>query len=420
MLALDEIRGGNRNYGDRYAGNHSSANAKDFGDLAAPSVRSVIERNLSTNGASGPGGTNADWFTFTLSSPQSLSISAAPVGATYTAGQQSGSCSGSTASINATNAGNLNVELYDGSVALITSAASGGAGATETIGAAVRPAGTYYVRVVDVGPNAGANQTVQLYNLTIRLGTSKAAPLAIAGLNKRIAANTNCFFLGDINSISNETGGALASSAYEWDLDGDGTFEIAGNARPQRQYVSNGVYPVSMRLTEPSGPSAVDTITVTVFGATTTVSAVSPMSGDQGAVVPVTITGTNLKNVNTSASVTVSGAGVTVTGTPAPNALGTSLAGLSFVIAPGATAGPRNVTVSNSDGTGVGTGVFVVNEQVVVTPCPADLDGDGTVGPTDLAALLGAWGAGGPPDFDGGGVSPSDLATLLGAWGACP
>lgn len=55
-------------------------------------------------------------------------------------------------------------------------------------------------------------------------------------------------------------------------------------------------------------------------------------------------------------------------------------------------------------------------------PCVGDLDADGSVGGSDLATLLGAWGsAGGPADLDGdGSVGGSDLATLLGAWGICP
>jgi predicted dienelactone hydrolase len=48
---------------------------------------------------------------------------------------------------------------------------------------------------------------------------------------------------------------------------------------------------------------------------------------------------------------------------------------------------------------------------------PADLDGDGVVGASDLAILLGAWGGKGPADLDGDGiVGASDLAILLGAW----
>ena len=54
--------------------------------------------------------------------------------------------------------------------------------------------------------------------------------------------------------------------------------------------------------------------------------------------------------------------------------------------------------------------------------CPADLDGDGAVGPADLAELLGAWGPceACPADLDGDGlVGAPDLAELLGTWGPC-
>jgi dienelactone hydrolase len=50
---------------------------------------------------------------------------------------------------------------------------------------------------------------------------------------------------------------------------------------------------------------------------------------------------------------------------------------------------------------------------------PTDLDGDGSVGATDLAALLNAWGAcaGCAADLDAdGSVGAADLAVLLGSW----
>ena len=56
-------------------------------------------------------------------------------------------------------------------------------------------------------------------------------------------------------------------------------------------------------------------------------------------------------------------------------------------------------------------------------PDPADLDGNGSVGPSDLAILLGAWGSCPPKgsctaDLDGdGSVGPGDLTALLAAWG---
>jgi hypothetical protein len=56
-----------------------------------------------------------------------------------------------------------------------------------------------------------------------------------------------------------------------------------------------------------------------------------------------------------------------------------------------------------------------------VDACYGDLDGDGVVGPADLAALIGAWGAdGGLADLDvDGNVGPADLAALIGVWGPC-
>ena len=55
--------------------------------------------------------------------------------------------------------------------------------------------------------------------------------------------------------------------------------------------------------------------------------------------------------------------------------------------------------------------------------CPWDLDANGTVGASDLLALLARWGPckGCPADFDGNGnVGASDLLALLANWGPCP
>gem|GEM_PF-3200238 len=54
--------------------------------------------------------------------------------------------------------------------------------------------------------------------------------------------------------------------------------------------------------------------------------------------------------------------------------------------------------------------------------CPADFDGDGNVGGSDLAVLLGSWGAcvGCAADFNGDGVvDGAELGVLLGSWGPC-
>jgi len=56
----------------------------------------------------------------------------------------------------------------------------------------------------------------------------------------------------------------------------------------------------------------------------------------------------------------------------------------------------------------------------VSSPCPWDLDGSGSVGTSDLLALLAQWGTDGPADFDeSGSVGTSDLLALLANWGPC-
>ncbi|MGA1466524.1 MAG: PA14 domain-containing protein [Phycisphaerales bacterium] len=58
-------------------------------------------------------------------------------------------------------------------------------------------------------------------------------------------------------------------------------------------------------------------------------------------------------------------------------------------------------------------------------PCPADLDGNGSVGAGDLAIVLASWSIGGScgtclGDLDGDGVvNAGDLAAVLAAWGPC-
>ena len=53
--------------------------------------------------------------------------------------------------------------------------------------------------------------------------------------------------------------------------------------------------------------------------------------------------------------------------------------------------------------------------------CAGDVDGDGEVSGTDLAAVLSAWGSSNPAaDFNASGtVDAEDLTVLLGAWGTC-
>ncbi len=414
---LDDARAIGRMNGDRYAGNNSPGAAVNLGNLSQPLLHAVVADRLSTNGSSGFGNTDEDFFRFTIDDIEDIEITATPIGGTYENGEQTFGCVvEDTDIVNADSAGNLMLELRDSSgITVLATADSAGAGVPETLDLPDLPAGTYVIKVKDVGPNPAVNQVVQLYDLSVSPGDLPTPPVAIAGVDKRIEANTNCFFLGDINTYATDPGALMNPATFSWDLDGDGAFEVAGNPRPVTQYVSNGEYEVTLRAFDTNGFADEDSFTVTVFGAETTVSKISPSTGAPGTTVPVTIIGTNFKNVTSASEVMVTGGGITVIGTPEPNARGDEITGLSFVIDAGATETARTVTVDAGDGAGVRLGAF----QVMGGVSP-DLDGDGEVGSSDIAILLASWGSCGgcAADLDGdGAVGASDLAILLAAWG---
>ena len=96
-------------------------------------------------------------------------------------------------------------------------------------------------------------------------------------------------------------------------------------------------------------------------------------------------------------------------------------ASFNAAIGPGASV-PVTLTATSAV-----TNTCSYNEARVVfryrAACTGDLDGDGTVGGSDLGALLGQWGAcsgcAGDVNRDGA-VNGADIGVLLGAWGSCP
>jgi len=104
-------------------------------------------------------------------------------------------------------------------------------------------------------------------------------------------------------------------------------------------------------------------------------------------------------------------------------------AGDNTALPPGATTDvdglPRRVDDPRTPDTGSGDPPLVDmggHEFQPGASCPADVDGDGAVGFTDLTAILAAWGACGncPEDVDGDGlVGFLDLVEVLTYWGPC-
>lgn len=81
-----------------------------------------------------------------------------------------------------------------------------------------------------------------------------------------------------------------------------------------------------------------------------------------------------------------------------------------------------SIRISVEFGSESGEETVDLDSVVLVSTCPADLNGDGTVDALDLAVLLGAWGSTSDPasDINASGLTDaSDLAVLLGSWGPC-
>jgi hypothetical protein len=424
MVQNDDRRGIQRNYGDRFAGNISGATATDFGTLTGPN-RSVIERDLSTNGTAGFNSTSQDFFKFTLGSAQNVVITVDPTGDVYTAGQQSSNCSGTTASINADQAGNLNIELRDaaGNTVLQT-AASAGAGVNEVLTANGLAAGTYTVRVFDVGPNAAANQILQTYDLSIVVGGATAPPQAIAGVNKRIGQGFPCWFRGDLNSRALQPGASITN--YQWDFDGNGTFDATG-AEASTTYSSVGVRNVTLRVTDSNGRTDDDTITVDVFSAVP-----PPPPGAFNLLSP--LNGANTTDTTPTLDWSDSSAADAYRITFDDNADFSSpiinnfeVSGSEVTLSPGTvsigTTYYWKVTAVNPFGTTASTPVSRSFTVIAVPPpCPGDLDGDGFRNTVDLVIFLGNFGLAVNPgtngDLDNNGVvNVVDLTILLGNFG---
>lgn len=380
QLTYDEVRAACANYGDRYAGNHTIPTAIDYGNLSTPAPRSIIEQDLALNGTlvniNSVDVHQDDWFRFSLSNSQPVAITVTPKGNAGMQALQGIGCepSGALVNVDGVNAGNLALQLLTTTGTVLFEQSGNGVGAAETISQTLG-SGTYIIRVWDTGGAPVANQKTQVYKLAIVVAGEPAPPTANAGLPKRILANTTCQFIGNHNSYPNQPGATIPAGNYAWDLDANGSFEIAANSQPSRTYPSNGVFNVKLRVTDSNDLTAVDTIPVTVFGAVTTITTVSPTSGTTGATVPVTINGTNFRGVTASTQVTVSGTGVTVSGVPVLNALGTQITGLSFNIAGNAPLSTRDITITNSDGLGAsGTGSlkFTVSAGTVGACCATD------------------------------------------------
>ncbi|MEZ4734640.1 MAG: hypothetical protein R3E79_46710 [Caldilineaceae bacterium] len=161
----DDIRGIQRQYGDRFEkpenNNNSATQATDLGALTAGAPFSLTTLSLdSTN--------DQDWFRFTATANQQIDLTLSPVGQTYPTAEEtfSSTCEGAGVMINSLALQNLGFEILgaDGTTVIVT-ANTNGAGLADSLNnvALGATAGTRYIRIFGVGTD-----DVQLYNLQVK------------------------------------------------------------------------------------------------------------------------------------------------------------------------------------------------------------------------------------------------------------
>ncbi|HYO25704.1 MAG TPA: pre-peptidase C-terminal domain-containing protein [Lacipirellulaceae bacterium] len=168
---LDDILALQRLYGDaleKNGGNDVPAMATSLGALTVgqPLVRGTLGDTVAVSGGqtdflSIDDITDTDFFSFTLSAPQAVTLELSPKGTTYQAGPVTTPAS-PLAAYNTRTLSDLTLALYDsnGTTQLGATANLAGPGGNETILRELN-AGTYYARV------AGSQNNVQLYQLSV-------------------------------------------------------------------------------------------------------------------------------------------------------------------------------------------------------------------------------------------------------------
>jgi len=157
---LDDIRGMQKNYGDRFRNNQTSANAGNLGVLSGSTVN-VNNVSIDSNSFFT---VDIDWYRFTMPVSGTVSVTVTPVGVSYPNGPQDGMSCTVTGTVDALSIHDLAFELYaPDATTVIASANDNPIGLPESVTDVPLNQGTHYIRVFSVSDSSD----VQMYRLTI-------------------------------------------------------------------------------------------------------------------------------------------------------------------------------------------------------------------------------------------------------------
>jgi len=183
----DDIRAGQRNYGDPFEPDNNLGSATDLGVLtgltdvgALPApVAGVDPPNSSLLSLDDNG--EQDWFVFDVADNSMVRVTVDPLGVNYDDSDQGGGGCGSGNFIDSSRIGNPELTLFeDDGTTVVALSTSGGEGQNEEVNVTLTP-GTYAIRVFNNDPT----NSIQLYDLEIEVDplASCAAPASVFNRN---------------------------------------------------------------------------------------------------------------------------------------------------------------------------------------------------------------------------------------------
>ena len=157
---FDDILAANRGYGDNSEGNDASGTAASVGSITPATTFTQDLASIDDN-------SDNDYYAFSTSVGQEVTVSASPLGSTYLSGPQlsSGACTPGS-SYNPADNQDLSIRLLDtDGVTVLGSVNANPAGSGETLGTVTLPgAGTYFVNI-----DGGITNEAQLYDYSIQV-----------------------------------------------------------------------------------------------------------------------------------------------------------------------------------------------------------------------------------------------------------
>ena len=158
-----------------------------------------------------------------------------------------------------------------------------GDGSPEVIGT-LTPSHTYAVNGIYTVTLTVTDDDGGVGSDTLTVTVSNVAPTVEAGPNQSVNEGVSVSFTGSFS----DPAGTADTYTVKWNF-GDGSPEVIGTLTPSHTYADNGIYTVTLTVTDDDGGVGSDTLTVTVSNVVPTVEAGPNQSVNEG--VSVSFTG---------------------------------------------------------------------------------------------------------------------------------